>query len=57
MSTGHNRAYLFRSASGKIELLGSDDFPLGVFDVASHESSTLLLWNGDVLIVFDSLPT
>jgi serine phosphatase RsbU (regulator of sigma subunit) len=52
MSTGHNPAYLFRSATGKIERLVSDHFPLGMFDVASYESSALQLGKGDILVVY-----
>src|ERR1700694_1594732 len=35
ISAGHNSTYLFRSATGKIEELVSDAYPLGMFDVAS----------------------
>jgi serine phosphatase RsbU (regulator of sigma subunit) len=57
INAGHNPAYLFRSATGKIEELVSDAFILGLFDYASYESSTLHLHKGDILVVYsDGLP-
>ena len=52
ISAGHNTAYLFRSATGKIEELASDAFILGLFDFASYESRTLHLDKGDILVVY-----
>ena len=52
ISAGHNSAYLFRSATGKIEELASEAFILGLFDYASYESRTLQLHNGDILVVY-----
>src|ERR1700674_1573441 len=43
ISAGHNPAYLFRSATGKIEELVSDAFVLGMCDFASYQSGTLHL--------------
>ena len=43
ISAGHNPAYLFRSATGKIEELVSDAFVLGMFDFASYQSRALHL--------------
>ena len=43
ISAGHNPAYLFRSATGKIEKLVSDAFFLGMFDFASYQSAHLHL--------------
>jgi serine phosphatase RsbU (regulator of sigma subunit) len=51
-SAGHNPAYLFRSASGKIEQLVSDSYFLGMFDFASYESRALRLGTGDILVVY-----
>jgi serine phosphatase RsbU (regulator of sigma subunit) len=52
ISAGHNPAYLFRSASGKIEQLVSDLYALGMFDFATFESSAFQLDKGDILVVY-----
>jgi serine phosphatase RsbU (regulator of sigma subunit) len=52
ISAGHNPAYLFRSATGKIEELVPDAYVLGMFDFASYESRTLHLDKGDILVVY-----
>jgi len=52
ISAGHNPAYLFRSATGKIEELASDSLILGLFDFASYPSRTLHLDKGDILVVY-----
>jgi sigma-B regulation protein RsbU (phosphoserine phosphatase) len=52
ISAGHNSTYLFRSATGKIEELVSDAYPLGMFDVASYQSRTFHLDKGDILVVY-----
>ena len=52
ISAGHNPAYLFRSATGKIEELVPDAFVLGMFDSASYESRTFRLDKGDILVVY-----
>jgi serine phosphatase RsbU (regulator of sigma subunit) len=52
ISAGHNTAYLFRSATGKIEELASDAYILGLFDYASYQSRTLQLYKGDILVVY-----
>jgi sigma-B regulation protein RsbU (phosphoserine phosphatase) len=52
ISAGHNPAYLFRSATGKIEKLASEAFFLGMFDSASYESRTVRLDQGDILVVY-----
>jgi serine phosphatase RsbU (regulator of sigma subunit) len=52
ISAGHNPAYLFRAATGKIEALTSDAFILGLFDFASYPSRTLHLHKGDILVVY-----
>src|SRR5579864_3990968 len=52
ISAGHNPAYLFRSATGKIEELVSDAYFLGMFDFASYGSGALHLCKGDILVVY-----
>src|SRR5580658_20954 len=52
VSAGHNAAYLFRSATGKIEELLPDAHFLGMFDFASYESRALHLDQGDILVVY-----
>jgi serine phosphatase RsbU (regulator of sigma subunit) len=52
ISAGHNPAYLFRAATGKIEELVSDAFVLGMFDFASYQSGALHLSKGDILVVY-----
>ena len=52
ISAGHNPAYLFRSATGKIEELVSDAFVLGMFDSSTYQSRTLQLYKGDILVVY-----
>jgi serine phosphatase RsbU (regulator of sigma subunit) len=52
ISAGHNIAYLFRSATGKIEALGPDAFALGMFDEVGYAARTIRLDAGDVLVVY-----
>ena len=52
ISAGHNPAYLFRSATGKIEKLVPDAYVLGMFDFASYQSRTLDLAKGDIMVVY-----
>jgi serine phosphatase RsbU (regulator of sigma subunit) len=52
ISAGHNPAYLFRSATGKIEELSSDAHVLGLFDFASYQSRTFHLLKGDILVIY-----
>jgi len=52
ISAGHNRAYLFRSATKKIEQLASDLYALGLFTFASYQSRMLHLDKGDILVVY-----
>jgi serine phosphatase RsbU (regulator of sigma subunit) len=52
VSAGHNAAYLFRSATGKIEELLPDAHFLGMFDFACYECRTLHLVQGDILVVY-----
>jgi serine phosphatase RsbU (regulator of sigma subunit) len=57
ISAGHNPAYLFRSATGKIEKLFSDSHFLGMFDSAAYPSRAFCLDKGDILVVYsDGLP-
>ena len=43
INAGHNPAYLFRTATGKIEKLVSDLYVLGMFDFASYQSTAFQL--------------
>jgi serine phosphatase RsbU (regulator of sigma subunit) len=52
ISAGHNAAYLFRAATGKIEALLPDAHFLGMFDFACYESRALHLDQGDILVVY-----
>ena len=52
ISGGHTPAYLFRAATGKIELLISDSYIVGMFDFASYRSRPLHLCEGDILVVY-----
>jgi len=52
ISAGHEPAYVFRAATGKIEELASDAYILGLFDFASYQSRALHLYKGDILVVY-----
>lgn len=52
ISAAHNVAYLFRSATKKIEWLAPDAFALGMFEGASYQSRPLHLDEGDILVVY-----
>ena len=52
ISAGHNPAYLFRSATGKIEELAPDHCVLGMFDSSCYESRQFHLDKGDNLVVY-----
>jgi len=52
ISAGHNPAYLYRSATGKIERLVSDLFVLGMFESSTYEPCPLHLCKGDLLVVY-----
>jgi serine phosphatase RsbU (regulator of sigma subunit) len=52
ISAGHNPAYLFRAATGKIDELTSDTLFLGVFDSTSYATRPLHLDRGDILVVY-----
>ncbi len=52
ISAAHNVAYLFRSATGKIEYLVPDAFALGMFEVATYQSRPLRLDTADILVVY-----
>jgi serine phosphatase RsbU (regulator of sigma subunit) len=52
IGAGHNPAYLFRSATGKIEVLSSGNLILGAFAPVSYQSSPLQLHQGDILVVY-----
>jgi serine phosphatase RsbU (regulator of sigma subunit) len=52
LSAGHNPAYLFHSATGKIEKLRSNASFLGMFDGAVYPSQVFQLGKGDILVVY-----
>ncbi|MEO8052715.1 MAG: SpoIIE family protein phosphatase [Acidobacteriota bacterium] len=52
ISAGHSPAYVFRSATGKIEKLGPEAFALGMFDSASFPSRKLHLDTKDLLFIY-----
>ena len=52
ISAGHNPAFVFRAASGKIEELASNAPVIGLFETASYESSPFRLDQGDILVVY-----
>lgn len=52
ISAGHNIAYVFRSATGKIEALGPEAFALGMFDEVCFPARTVQLDTGDILLVY-----
>jgi len=52
ISAGHNPAYLFRAATGKVEILTPDAFALGMFESACFESRKFHLDERDLLIVY-----
>ncbi len=52
ISAGHNPAYLFRAATGRIEELVSHAHFLGMFELASYESRAFCLDKGDILVVY-----
>jgi serine phosphatase RsbU (regulator of sigma subunit) len=57
ISAGHNPAYVFRAATGKIERLRSNAPFLGMFDLASYPCEAFRLDQGDILVVYsDGLP-
>jgi serine phosphatase RsbU (regulator of sigma subunit) len=57
ISAGHNPAYVFRTATGKIERLRSNAPFLGMFDLASYPPEAFRLDHGDILVVYsDGLP-
>jgi serine phosphatase RsbU (regulator of sigma subunit) len=52
ISAGHNTAFVFRFATGKIEALAPDAYFLGMFDFASYQARPLRLGRGDTLVVY-----
>jgi serine phosphatase RsbU (regulator of sigma subunit) len=52
ISAGHNPAYLFRAASGKVEELPSGGMPMGMFPFATYDPVPLDLNPGDILLVY-----
>jgi sigma-B regulation protein RsbU (phosphoserine phosphatase) len=52
ISAGHCPAYVFRSATGKIEELASESCVLGMFDSVPYPARSFQLDKGDVLVVY-----
>jgi serine phosphatase RsbU (regulator of sigma subunit) len=52
ISAGHNTAFVFRCATGKIEALAPDAYFLGMFDFASYQTRAFRLDRGDTLVVY-----
>jgi serine phosphatase RsbU (regulator of sigma subunit) len=52
ISAGHNPACLFHAATGKIEMLVSNQFFLGMFDCVTYEVCPLRLLKGDIMVVY-----
>ena len=52
VSAGHNPAYLFRAATGRIEELPACGMILGAFEDVSYESVPFRLKRGDILVVY-----
>jgi serine phosphatase RsbU (regulator of sigma subunit) len=52
ISAGHNPAWLFRAATGKIENLRADAPVLGIFHTAAYAEKDFFLEDGDVLTIY-----
>jgi phosphoserine phosphatase RsbU/P len=52
ISAGHNPAYLFRAARGKIEEIPATGLILGAFGFVRYEGRPLKLEPGDVLVIY-----
>jgi phosphoserine phosphatase RsbU/P len=52
VSAGHTPTFLFRSATGEIEVLNSDAYMLGMFEFATYRPREFHLDKGDVLVVY-----
>ena len=52
ISAGHNPAFVFRRATGKLERLWAEHLFLGMFDFATYETRPLHLGEGDLLVVY-----
>jgi serine phosphatase RsbU (regulator of sigma subunit) len=52
IGAGHNPAWLFRSATGKIENLASGAPILGIFPQATYQHQAFHLCKGDLLVVY-----
>jgi sigma-B regulation protein RsbU (phosphoserine phosphatase) len=52
ISAGHNPAYLFRAATGRIEDLAASGAILGFFHTVSYDYGPLQLSIGDVLVIY-----
>jgi sigma-B regulation protein RsbU (phosphoserine phosphatase) len=52
ISAGHNPSYIFRSATGDIEVLESGSCVIGMFDFMSYPIQRFRLGKGDILVVY-----
>ena len=52
ISAGHNPTYLFRTASGDIEEIVSNNMIVGAFPSINYEAARLQLNKGDVLLAY-----
>src|SRR5215472_9237149 len=52
ISAGHNPTYVFRSATGEIEELHSNNMIVGAFPFATYEPASLSISPGDVLVAY-----
>jgi sigma-B regulation protein RsbU (phosphoserine phosphatase) len=51
-NAGHLHPYLFRAATGTVEILPSASYPLGVRDNASYPEKQVQLYPGDLLVFY-----
>ena len=52
ISAGHTPVYVFRAATGKVEVFESEAYMLGMFDFATYRPRKFLLGKGDILVVY-----
>jgi sigma-B regulation protein RsbU (phosphoserine phosphatase) len=52
ISAGHNPAYIYRSASDRLEEIPSNCMLVGAFDFATFQCGPITLHSGDVLLIY-----
>jgi sigma-B regulation protein RsbU (phosphoserine phosphatase) len=52
INAGHNPAYLFRASTGRLEVLTSDLFAVGMFPSATYQPTDFQLLKDDILLVY-----